>query len=214
MKVERLERSKRQQERILVFLEGADGPLRITEDELLHFGLYSGLDISPETVLELQKCAARSQTRARAANMISARPLSRRELCRRLTDRGAAEDDAEAAADWLERIGALDDLAYAKALVRHYSAGGYGAAKLRDELFRRGVPRALWEEALESALDAQETIGRYLAAKTKGAPQDGRARKRLADALRRRGFSWDEIRPALEALDGMTEEDETAWQET
>ncbi|MBQ1805076.1 MAG: regulatory protein RecX, partial [Oscillospiraceae bacterium] len=88
MKIEKIERSKHQQERILVHLEGGD-LLRITEDELLHFGLYTGLDIDDATVVELQKCSARSQTKARAANMISARPLSRRELEKRLRDKGA-----------------------------------------------------------------------------------------------------------------------------
>ena len=51
MKVERIERSKHKQERVLVYLEGGN-LLRITESELLRFGLYVGLDISPETVVQ------------------------------------------------------------------------------------------------------------------------------------------------------------------
>ena len=121
MKVERIERSKHKQERVLVYLEGGN-LLRITESELLRFGLYVGLDISPETVVQLQKSGARSETRVRAANMISARPLSKRELTRRLVQKGAEADDAGAAAEYLENIGALDDAAYAAMLVRHYSA--------------------------------------------------------------------------------------------
>ena len=112
MKVERIERSKHKQERVLVYLEGGN-LLRITESELLRFGLYVGLDISPETVVQLQKSGARSETRVRAANMISARPLSKKELTRRLVQKGAEADDAGAAAAYLENIGALDDAAYA-----------------------------------------------------------------------------------------------------
>ena len=41
--------------------------------------------------------------------------------------------------------------AYAAQVVRYYSAKGYGERKLRDELYRRGVPRELWDEALEGA---------------------------------------------------------------
>ena len=59
MKVERIERSKHKQERVLVYLGG--DLLRITESELLRFGLYVGLDISPETVVQLQKSGARSE---------------------------------------------------------------------------------------------------------------------------------------------------------
>ena len=206
MRIEKIEKSKRKQGRILVHLEGGD-LLRITEDELLRFDLYTGLDIGPDTVVELQKCAAQSETRVRAVNMISARPLSRKELQRRLRDKGAADGDAEAAADWLEEIGALDDLSYARTIVRHYSANGYGEAKLRDELYRRGVPRDLWDEALETAPDPQESIAQVIAAKMKGAVPDEKERKRLSDLLLRRGFAWRDVRAALSALGAETEED-------
>lgn len=200
MRIERIERSKHKQERILVHLEGGDF-LRITEDELLHFDLYKGLDISPDTVVELQKRAAASETRARAAGMISARSMSRRELQKRLCDKGAAEEDAEAAVDWLEEIGALDENAYASAIVRHYSAGGYGEGRLRDELYRRGIPRELWDGALAEAPAAAETIARVVASKTKGKTLDEKARKRLFDMLLRRGFSRRDVRAALGAAD-------------
>ena len=196
MRIERIERSKHKQERVLVHLEGGD-LLRINESELLHFGLYVGLDIGPETVVQLHKYGARSETRARAANMVSARTLSKRELTRRLVQKGAAADDADAAVDYLERIGALDDASYAAMLVRHYSAQGFGAARLRGELYRRGVPRELWDAALAEAPEVQETLARVIASKTKGKPLNEKDTKRLADALLRRGFSWSEVRSAL-----------------
>ena len=198
MRVERIERSKHKQERVLVYLEGGD-LLRITESELLRFGLSIGLDIDDGTVVELQQSGTRSETRVRAANMISARPLSRRELVKRLREKGALESDAEAAADWLEEIGALNDADYASMLVRHYGGMGYGEAKIRDELYRRGVGRELWEDALAASPDAQETIARVIAQKTKGRALDEKGRKRLSDMLLRRGFAWRDVRAALAA---------------
>jgi len=207
MRIERLERSKHQQERILVFLEGEKDPLRVTEDELLHFGLYQGLDIGADTVVELQKCAARSETRVRAANMISARPLSKKELGRRLRQKGASDADADAAADWLEEIGAVDDLAYAKLLVRHYSGRGYGEARLRDELYRRGVPRELWDEALDSAPPPGEIIAHLASAKGGSALADEAQRRRFTNMLLRRGFSWGDVKDALASLGAQIEEE-------
>lgn len=204
MKIEKIEKLNRQQEQILVHLEGGD-TLRITGNELLHFGLYPGLDIDRETVVELTRYAAASHTRARAAALISARPLSRAELCRRLTEKGATAEDAEAAADYLERIGALDDAAYAAMLVRHLSAKGYGAGRIRDEFFRRGIPRELWDDALAAAPDTQERIEAILAAKIHGKPLDDRERKRLADMLLRRGFSRSEVYSAIRALGAQIE---------
>ena len=188
-----------------MYLEGGD-LLRVTESELLRFGLCIGLDIDDRTVVELQQSGARSETRVRAANMISSRPLSRRELIRKLGEKGAAEPDAEAAADWLEEIGALNDADYALMLVRHYGGMGYGEAKIRDELYRRGVPRELWEDALLRSPDAQEAIARVIAQKTKGRTLDEKGRKRLSDMLLRRGFAWRDVRAALAKIGEDTTE--------
>lgn len=188
-----------------MYLEGGD-LLRVTESELLRFGLCIGLDIDDRTVVELQQSGARSETRVRAANMISARPLSRRELIRKLKEKGAAEADAESACDWLEEIGALNDADYALMLVRHYGGMGYGEAKIRDELYRRGVPRELWEDALAASSDPQEAIARVIAQKTKGRALDEKGRKRLSDMLLRRGFAWRDVRAALAKIGEDTTE--------
>lgn len=179
----------------------------MTESELLRFGLYKGLDIDGDTVVELQKCGARSETRVRAANMVSSRPLSKRELTKKLREKGAEEADAADAAEWLESLGAIDDAAYAATLVRHYSGAGYGQARLREELYRRGVPKELWDEALAGAPEAGETIARVIAQKTKGRATDEKERKRLTELLRRRGFSWSEVRAALRLQDAPDEDE-------
>ena len=62
MRIERIERSKHRQERVLVYLEGGD-LLRVTGAELLRFGLYKGMDVSPELVVELQTAARRGGSR-------------------------------------------------------------------------------------------------------------------------------------------------------
>ena len=196
MRIERIEKSKHKQERVLVFLEGGD-LLRITSAELLRFGLYKGMDIGPERMVELQAAAQRSELKQTAARMASGRMLSKKEVQRRLTQKGA--DDAEAAelADWLESLGAVDDEGYAGVIVRHYGAMGYGPGRVRQELQRRGVPRTLWDEALTQLPPAEDAVRKFVAGKLRGrgmTPEDSR---RLAAALQRRGFSWNDIRPVL-----------------
>ena len=56
MRIERLENSQRKQERVLVHLEDGN-VLRITGAELLQFGLYRGLDLTPETLTALETAA-------------------------------------------------------------------------------------------------------------------------------------------------------------
>ncbi len=199
MRIERLENSKHKQERVLVYLE--DGSiLRITGAELLQFGLYQGLDLPPDVLADLQAAARRSDTKRRGANMAAGRMLSKKELTSRLTKKGAAPEDAADTADWLEELGAVDDAAYAGVIARHYGAMGYGPGRVRQELHRRGVPRELWDAALAQLPPPQEAIRKFLRSRLRGralTPEDSR---RLAAALQRRGFAWQDIRPALSEL--------------
>ena len=199
MKIVRIEASKHVQERVLVYLEEGD-PLRITRNELLQFGLYRGMDLPPEVVVQLQNAGKRSQGRAAAARLASGRMMSRKELAVRLGRKGIAPDTAAEAVDWLESLGAVDDAAYAGAVARHYAAGGYGPGRVRQELQKRGIPRELWDSALAQLPDSAAAIEKFLQSKLKGRTPDRTTLKKLSDALLRRGFSWNDIRPALNRL--------------
>ena len=204
MRVEEVKKSQRKQGRFLVRLEDG-GILRVTEDELLRFGLREGLELGDEELESLRASAKASQTKAAAARMIGSRALSKQELTRRLMKKGSDAGDAQAAADWLEEIGAVDDENYAAALVRHYGGKGYGPARVRDELRRRGVDRGLWDSALEEMPEAAEILDHLL--QKRGDLSDPKERRRASDALLRRGFSWEQVRAALGRYAEM-EEDE------
>ena len=199
MKITRIENSKHVQERVLVFLEEGD-PLRITGHELLQFGLYPGMDLSPQLVVQLQAAGQRSESRVKAAQLASGRMLSRKELTSKLSRKGIDPDTAEETADWLESLGAVDDVAYAGVIARHYAASGYGPGRVRQELQKRGVSRELWDDALSQLPDSADAIDRFLQKKLSGRTPDRATLKKLSDALLRRGFSWSDIRPALNRL--------------
>ncbi len=205
MRITRIENSKHVQERVLVYLEEGD-PLRITQNELLQFGLYQGMDLSPELVVQLQNAGSRSQSRAAAARLASGRMLSRKELTDKLNRKGIDLNMAEETADWLESLGAVDDAAYAGVIARHYAASGYGPGRVRQELQKRGIPRELWEDALSQLPDSAGAIDGFLKKKLGGKTPDRAMLKKLSDALLRRGFSWNDIRPALNRLGGEIEE--------
>ena len=96
--------------------------------------------------------------------------------------------------------------AYAGVIVRHYAAMGYGPGRVRQELQHRGVPRELWDDALARMPDPEEAIDRFLTAKLRGKTPDRATLQRLSAALQRRGFSWQDIRPALARLDREPED--------
>ena len=207
MRIEEIKPSQRKQGRLLVKLE--DGTiLRFSEAEAASFGLREGMELDSGQLEAIQAAVRRSAARRKAAELAGSRALSRRELEQKLTRKGLAAEDVQDAADWLEDLGAIDDAAYARLVARHYGDRGYGAGRVREELRRRGVPQALWEEALAELPDSGEAIRALLAKKVRGDLSDPRERRRLSGALLRRGFAWEEIRPALDAL-GRDEED---WQ--
>ena len=179
-----------------MYLEGGS-LLRITADTLLRFGLQTGMDLSEETVVQLQEAQHRYEVRSRGAHMASNRMLSKKELTDRLERRGASEEEAEETADWLEELGALDDVGYAAAVTRHYGRMGYGALRVRQELQRRGIDRVLWDDALAQLPDTQESIELLLRQKCKGKQPTAEEGRKLSAMLQRRGFTWQEIRPVL-----------------
>lgn len=205
MKIEKIEKSKHKRERVLVFLEGGD-LLRITDAELLRFGLFIGMDLTDELVVELRQAAAHSETKIRAAHMASSRMLSKKELRQRLEKKGAAPEDAAEAAERMEELGAVNDAAYAGVIVRHYGGMGYGAMRVKQELQRRGVPKELWDTALLQLPDPQQAVERFIRSKCKGAMPDKMQMKKLSDAMLRRGFSWNDIRPVLNRMGEDIEE--------
>lgn len=182
-----------------MFLQGGD-LLKVTPAELLRFGLCPGMDISPDTVVELKKSAAHSEMRVRGAQLAGGRMLSKKQVVEHLTRRGGDRETAEETAEWLENLGAVDEAAYAAAIARHYSAAGYGTGRVRQEFVRRGVPQELWEEALSQLSDSQEAIRRFILSKCKDKSLDRDLQRKLASALQRRGFSWSEIRPVLSQM--------------
>ncbi len=212
MKIVKLRPSQRVWDRWLAFLE--DGAiLRLGSGEVAAFGLYAGMELSPELLERLSAAARQGRVRDKALDLIAARPLSRKELTDKLTARprdrekaAATAEEAAAAADWLEEMGYLDDADYARRVVEHYSARGCGPAKLRDELYRRGVPRDRWDDALAAQEPPEGAIDALLQKRLRGAdPSDPRALKRAADALARRGYRWEEIQEGLERYRALSE---------
>ncbi len=134
----------------------------------------------------------------KALSLLEKRDYSRGELIGRLTDKGFALEDAEAAADRLCELRLIDDAKYAGMVVRHYAAKGFGAARIRQELYKRRVPRELGDEALSELPEQDDTLDILLRGCLRGGETDRDALRRASDALRRRGFSWEEISAAVE----------------
>lgn len=168
--------------------------------------LFSGRELDEEELETLKTASVRALARERAIEMLSRRSMSRAEMVKKLIEKGEDEDTAEYCADWLVEHSLIDDESYAAAVARHYAAKGYGAGRVRAELGHRGISRELWEDALSSMPENDDKIDRFISARLTD-PDDRDAVRKISQALFRRGYSWDEIRSALERHRAEIQED-------
>ena len=126
----------------------------------------------------------------KALGLLVRREHSRRELKRKLADRGAEPAQSEEALDRLADIGYQDDDRFAHALARTRAAAGYGPQRIRAEL----GTHALTSEQIAVALEACETdwpaAARALIKRRYPGPKlaDPKLRRKAIDFLLRRGF--------------------------
>ncbi|MCI9156673.1 MAG: regulatory protein RecX [Lawsonibacter sp.] len=197
MVIEELKPSKRVRDRWLAVLE--DGSiLRLSKNQIADFALYAGRELSDEEAGRLMQAIENENFRSYALRVVTDTPKSRKMLLKLLEKKGCQPEQAEEIAGWLEEMGLLNDRQYAADVVELYVRKGYGARKIRDELYRRGVPRELWDEALGQIgeEDSAGAIDAFLEKKLKGS-RDPKDVKRASDALARRGYRWPEINDAL-----------------
>lgn len=206
MKIDRIEPSPHISGRILVFLD--DGQcVKITQQELLTFGLRPGDEVDGALLTQVQAQATTSHVQATGAALVGRRAMSTTALKKKLQEKGASHADATYATEWLEAMGALDDGAYAAMLVRHYSAMGYGRRRCQEKLREKGVPREYWDDALEEAPPPDDQIHIFLEKKLKdNRCPDEKTLRRITSALMRKGYAWGDIKSALNRY--LTEEAE------
>ena len=167
--------------------------------------LYEGKNIDGEQLEELKLLSVRSLAREYGIEALSRRLMSSGELRKKLIEKGYSLDTADYCVDWLNERGFLNDLSYAEAVVRHYSAKGYGAGRIRSEFVKRCINKDLWEQALCSLPDNSDTLEQLVAKKLKD-PSDREQVRKVSNMLYRRGFSWDEIKKAVSEI-SQSEED-------
>ena len=140
---------------------------------------------------------AETTLRERALRHLARRDHSRAELARKLAAHGSA-DEIEAVIARMGELGLQSDTRYAEAFVR-VKATRFGAARLRNELSRRGVERELIDEAIagECSTPEIERARTVLHSRFHAPPIDAREWARQARFLQTRGFASDLIRKLL-----------------
>ena len=209
--VTRLVRQQRHVERVSVFIDGAYA-FGLHEDLLVEHGVHKGqrLDVAAQERL----VAADRERAARqvAIEYLGYRARTEREVRQKLTRRGFDEAVAERTVERLRELGYLDDDAYARTYIEaRFRNRGYGPARLRSDLLRRGVAPAHIDAALDAELEDESMLeaARQHAARRwprlAGEADPYTRRRKLSDYLLRRGFTYDTIRRVVDELEATVE---------
>ena len=188
----------------ILFEDGTE--IRSTLGVITEMMLFRGKELDDSAVEQLRALSAKAFAVEKAVELLSYRQMSGKEMRSKLIRKGFEAEAAEAAVSKLYELRLLDDEQYAAAVVRHYTAKGYGAGRIRAALAHRGVDRDYWDEALAFASGSDDKLISYIRSHLRD-PDDRDQKRKVSAALYRRGYSWDEIRSALSRFSSGSEDD-------
>lgn len=206
MRISKLTPSKRGQDRWILQLE--DGSfLQVGKNQMADFALYDGRELTEEELEDLRRAERHDRFQSYALRVLMDTPMSRKRLVEHLCRKACPEEEAQAIAQRMVDLGVLNEGGYAAEVARQYASRGYGPRRVRDELYRRGVPREHWDAALQEVEDWEEGMDAFLRKRLGGTAPDPKDLKRASDALARRGYGWGEINAALRRYGAEIEEE-------
>ena len=178
---------------------------RISLDIVERLGLRVGVVVDDAKRAALDEAMGELVTYDRALNLLAAQARSRRDLRRRLLQKGEPAPRIDAALDRLAAAGLLNDDAFARQFTRSRVLGrGASKRRVRDDLFRRGVAGAAADEAIAEVFEDEqvdesalvETVARKKL-RTLGGLDAPTRRRRLYAFLARKGYDGELIRNAM-----------------
>ena len=194
-----LEIQKRNKERVDVYLDGEYAfPLALIEAAKLSRGQV----LSDDEIKALQAADAIAVAVDQSVRFLSYRPRSVEEIRRYLQQKKVDAVAIEAAIAQLEKLGYVDDLAFARFWVSNRDEfRPKGPLALRQELRQKGISNAIVDQVLADVdfTDAAERVARQLVKRLANA--DRRTfQTRMYEHLARRGFTSDTVQDVIALL--------------
>ncbi len=181
-----------------VYIDG-EYAMKLDAQVLAENVVKPGAELDDEELHELIMLSDRKRSKERALWLLSGRDYSRKKLLEKLKAE-ANEDVAEEVCDRMEELGLIDDEKYARRLshdlIQLKKMSKRGAMY---KLMEKGIDRELAEAVLdEIEIDPVEQICALIEKKYINKLEDEKDRRRTVAALQRLGYSWSDIKAALE----------------
>ncbi len=166
-------------------------------------------EINEDELTELLDSVSFRRAYNKGLDLLSRRPYGVKELIKKLCEKGHEKDASQKACDRLLELGLLNDEEYSRILANDLlNRKNYSTKRIRQELSFRGISREIIENTVDSLdNDAENRIILVIKKKYINKINDEKGRKRAVDGLLRLGFSYSEIKSALNQVAEFTEEE-------
>ena len=189
----------RRKQMCALFIDG-EYVMNLDAQTLIENRFDVGREIDDDELKDIIDKSNERRAKEKALWLISYRSHSKKELFDKLK-RGFDEASAQKAVDRMEELGLINDEEFAKLYARKLVNGKKMSVKAAEfELYRKGIDKITAEQVLgELEYDPQTQIIEFITKKYKNI-QDEKIKRRAVAALQRKGYSWEEIRQAIESL--------------
>lgn len=190
----------RKSRRSALFLDG-EFAMNIDTETLLQAGWRVGREVDDEELFALKQRSEMHRANEKALSLLEYRNHSKQELVEKIR-RSTGSSAAQAAADRMEELGLIDDANFARNYARElFSRKGYASSRVFYELVRKGIEKELAQEIVEEFCpDPVEKIEEWIKRKYRGVFATEKERRRGIQALQRLGYSYEDIKKALQEL--------------
>ena len=166
-------------------------------------------EINEEELTELLNTVSFRRAYNKGLDFLSRRPFGTKELVKKLCEKGHDKESAQKACERLIELGLLNDEEYAQILANDLSERkSYSIKRIKQELSFRGIDREIIENTVDSLdNDPQKSIIILVKKKYINKINDEKGKKRTVDALLRLGYSYSDIKNALNTISEFDGED-------
>lgn len=189
----------RRKQMCALFIDG-EYVMNLDAQTLIENRFDVGREIDDDELKDIIDKSNERRAKEKALWLISYRSHSKKELFDKLK-RSFDEASAQKAVDRMEELGLINDEEFAKLYARKLVNGKKMSVKAAEyELYRKGIDKITAEQVLgELEYDPQTQIIEFITKKYKNI-NDEKIKRRAVAALQRKGYSWEEIRQAIESL--------------
>ena len=199
MKVTDVTVQKNNKHRVSIFVDN-EYAFSLDETDAIAFKIKPGRELSQS---ELERCRMEScftKALAKAFDMLSRKPYSRKELSEKLSKSGYDEAIVFEVAEELESLGYINDADYAALFLEHCLSKMWGKKKIRFEMKQKGLADEIIAEAIGSLDDenTEDEMTDMILARYRGEDMtDMKTKARITRYFASRGFDFALIDKAI-----------------